>query len=315
MTNSSKDDDVLADEEIERLLRSVVDEGTQAFPGRARLRERILEELESPPADRVRPRSTGVSHLNARGPEDGLLEADLSDEDLADVFIFDVGEERSEGRLRDSRWLLAAAALLVCCGIGGFALLNSEGGGANVEAVSDDESSLIAEGEELPAPIAQGEHRSNEVAGGIRLELPAGIEVLQEQPGLIVLGWVGDEVEPRAVITIVEPEGDRSLEAAVADLEADGLINPFRAMGRSSQGLVDEWEVRLTNQAAERFECEAVGPCLPLGELEMWSRSMNFVVELIGPDGERVWWVEQTSRVGDPLIESGPAILESLRFD
>ncbi len=303
MMSPDTPDDLLDDAEMERLLASIIHDGVAVYPRRAELRSRMLSEFDLSDLEETSP----VPHSD--GQDIDQLATDGLTADIIDL------RQQSRHDRRPKRFGLelvaVAAALLV---IVGFSVLQRTDGPTEIHA-ADGESTMVPEDASLPAVMAAGEHRTEVVGGGVQLELPAGVEVLEEEAGRLVLGRLGDQSNPRASVSIVNPGEDETLLDLITELEAEGFVTPIESVTAADGKFTTEWELRITNEAAAEFDCVQAGPCVPLGPIELWSRGVNYVAEIVGPDGEVVWWVEQSSIHLDPFLEEATQIQGTLRFD
>ncbi len=303
MTNAEVPDETLGHAEIERLLSAVVDDHATTFPNRAGLRREMLEQFE---------RSDLGASPSPDSSDRSKVGSGAIDEPMSEVIEL-VGTSRLPRRSWRPQLAAAIVVLLVSVSVLGLSLMQG-GNDSTIDATSD-QTRLVPEGATLPAAVEEGEHRTMVVGGGIRFELPQGIEVVEERPGRVVLGRQDDLADPRAAVTVATHDGGGSLGVLVAELEEQGFVTLIESVVMADQKLVTDWEVRVTSEGSSHFGCDSVGPCVSLGPIELWSRGVNYVAEITGSDGQSIWWVEQSGVHQDPFLQDAVEILATLRFE
>ncbi len=297
MTEPSEPDGLLDDAEMERLLSLIVNGESPAFPERAMVRERMLLEFQ-----------------RHQGPTDHPEPESLSDAPV-ELIEFEAMTSRAPHPL-SRRWAMAAAVLVVV-GFGvaiAFGIAERWDDPATIEVATVDTSRFVSEIAQRPIALPSGEHRTEAVGGGIWIRVADGIEVLEERDGRVVLGLEGDESQPRALVTILDVSDQGTVEEQLDDPELEGLIVALDSVAVTGEGFVPEWELRLTNDAIDRLGCRQAGPCFPFGDIELWSQGTNVITEIQGPNGQTIWWVEQSSARYDQFLTRATEILGTLRF-
>lgn len=308
MSDSDLPDEQLDDAELERLLSSIVHDTEVSFPARITLRRRMIGEFD---------RSLGGTSAapGSESSESSRKPSPASPESTAAIIEACRHPPPERSKRRNLLYAAVAAAAFVCGTSLAFSVVQRQDDSTRIDAgssLSPTPSNSASGGD---SNSGETEHRTEALGTPATLVLPEGAEVLAERPGMLVLGREGDRAEPRAQVQLISVEPDVSLIDLIGELADSGAIKPVESRATADGLLVTHWELRVTNDGAERFGCVSAGPCAPLGPIELWSKGINYVAEITGPDDQSVWWVEQSTLHQDPFLERATDILATLQFE
>jgi hypothetical protein len=283
--------DELQPDDLQALLQSVEDDTTTTSPNRDQIRRSVLTAFDDAPA--------------WPAPDDA---------GEAPLISLDGAPRRSVSSSRVIGWAAAAAAVILAV------VVVSQGpwqldtvGPTNPETLG--ERRLSVAGPDEAAVLEPGPQTTDVIAGGLSFDAPAGLLVVEEADGLVVLA-AADESDSSGQLVIVEvPASD--WERELADLADAGEVN-LKEVGVTVGGEpATRWDVTITNSAIAERSCTIGEPCIRLtgwpatGPASLWAGADNRVVELGRSDSSVVLAIEVSQRFTGSLSRLATQVINT----
>lgn len=282
-------DNDLHPDELRTLLQAVEHDTTRTSPNRESIRRSVMAAFDDASA------------------------SPTSDEfEVSPLVTLASGPERTISSTRVMGWLAAAAAVLVAL-IGLSQLPGQvETTGPMTQGPSG-QRRLSVSGPGPAADLEPGQQTTDVIAQSLSFDAPAGLIVLEERDGLLVLAAAE---EPGGQLVIFETEPS-DWERELAELGDADQVN-LEQLGVTVDGRVTtRWDVTITNQAITARSCTVGEPCIRLadwpttGPAAIWAGADNRIVELGRSENTLVLAIETSQRFTGPLSPLAAQVINS----
>lgn len=288
-------DDELQPEDIQALLRTVEADTTTTSASTAQIRRSVLAAFD-----------------------EAAALAESPGQERAPLITLDGGLGRPISPRRVVAWAAAAAVVLL-----GLAMVARGPWQLDTVGPADREAPggrrLAVTGPEGSAVLTPGPQATDVIAGGLTFDAPAGLLVIEETEGRLVLAAAdGSDSSGRFVIMetmLID------WEAALADLAEAGEVN-IKEVGVIVGGqAATRLDVTVASSAVAERSCSNGQPCIHLdgwpsdGPGALWAGADNRIVELGRSDDSLVLAIDVSQRFTGPLSRSAAQIINGAILD